>query len=317
MRWIVHIGAQKAGSKSLQQFFVQHPDVLRAAGLHYPSAGRDQGVWHLPVYFELAEGKDVLLRQACDEVASSGAPEGLLSYEGFSALPDAALELLHQRIGAARIVLIMRRQDDWLSSWYNQVIKAHRMTFADIQECEQHLLSYTDQCDYAFIIARWAAVFGTENIVPLVYERGVSIVPSFFSALGCTIPEHALQASGSPDGHNFNPALSARGVSLLREIKRQVGDDPRLFEVVNAFHRQRRDCFVDTHRHGSQNFFTPEQRSGFLSLYDAANESIRARWFPDRDHLFAPDQDFTAIAVEPSGNCSEEAAQFLGTLGFH
>lgn len=311
--WIVHIGIQKTGTKALQSFVMRQPALMQQLGLYHPDTGRDGAVWHLGLYQALMAGpSEALLARLVQEAQASGLPRALISYEGLSLLSDEALAALRHGLGARiRVVLVMRRQDDWLSSWYNQLIKAHRVNIHRIEAFERVLLDYNEECDYARTFQRWARHVGSEAITPLIYERGVSIVPRFFDALGLPLPQ---QAPSQPA--MTNPALSARGMAVLREIKRLVGTDARLPEVVEAFHRRRRDCFVNTHAEGSLSVLAPGERQAFLARYEASNEWMRAHCFPQRERLFDAEPPASHAVVQSDDTTRQEALALLEQLGW-
>jgi hypothetical protein len=311
--WLIHLGVQKTGSKALQRFVVGRQAALEAAGLYYPRTGRGgaQNSLHLPLFQALTSGQTDLLASLNTEFQSSGLAQALLSYEGFSLLPDEAIRALRTQLGEARIVLVMRRQDDWLSSWYNQLVKAHKVSITRIEAFERSMLDYNEECDYARTLTRWAEHFGPQALVPLVYERGISIVEQFFRVLNIALPEAVMTQASD----NANPALNAAGMAMLREVKRIVGASPKLPEVVEAFHRQRREYFVDTHLSGSLNILSAAQREQFLQRYEMSNETVRQRYFPQRERLFAPQQVFTALDLDESAG-REAAQEFLHQLGW-
>jgi len=311
--WIVHIGIQKTGSKALQSFVTRQKALMQEVGLLHVDTGRDGAIWHKGLYEALmASQSDALLAQMVAEAQVAGLPRALVSYEGLSLLSNDALAALRHALGVrTRIVLVMRRQDDWLSSWYNQLIKAHRVNIHRIEAFEQVLLDYNEECDYARTIQRWAEHFGHEAIVPLVYERGVSIVPRFFKALGLDLPPQAPEQA-----RTINPALNARGMVVLREVKRLLGTDSRLPEVVEAFHQRRRDCFVNTHTEGCFSVLASEERQAFLARYAASNEWVRMHCFPQREQLFSPESRAYHAAVLLDDSSRQEAQELLDQLGW-
>lgn len=66
MDWIVHIGAQKTGSKAIQEFLGHEPHRIAGRTFCFPSSGR-VGTWHRPIHEELANGQSDLLQAAIQE----------------------------------------------------------------------------------------------------------------------------------------------------------------------------------------------------------------------------------------------------------
>ena len=103
---------------------------------------------------------------------------------------------------------------------------------------------------------------------------------------------------------------------VLREIKRLVGTDARLPEVVEAFHRRRRDCFVNTHAEGSLSVLAPGERQAFLARYEASNEWMRAHCFPQRERLFDAEPPASHAVVQSDDTSRQEALALLEQLGW-
>jgi hypothetical protein len=197
-RLVLHIGMHKTGSTSLQRFFVRNRILLRALGIHYPKATGADGR-------RLPKHNDIFLAVS-HEMAHKGAPHPtlgpsaarireverhlhpgrvtLLSAEGLSGQKPGFAKALAPLAEAAdvRVVCFLRRQDDWIKSFYKQMVLSREVRetrtfdeFLALPRTHRHL-------DYAKILRWWANAFGSENIRVLIYPPRQSILIDFLTA---------------------------------------------------------------------------------------------------------------------------------------
>ena len=164
MQWLLHVGTTKTGSKAIQQFLVNDAETLNGPRVVFPRTGRSGGIWHEELFYALAAGRTDLLAAARKEALLAQADYAVLSYEGFYQLPPESIALIKDTLGPARVLLFIRRQDSHANSWYNQLIKAHRVTIAAIDEFERNVAMFDPMFDHAATIEKWSAVFGAEAI---------------------------------------------------------------------------------------------------------------------------------------------------------
>jgi len=179
---LLHIGAPKTGTTALQTFFSENRPAFLRHGLLYPEAclranghhdlafllGGGYPDWAIPQEKEIGQ----LLDDLGEEVSHhSGAI--LLSSEDFYLLTDPtelakALEscriLPHYQV---MVVVYLRPQHEAHESWYNQTVKAQGCSHS-LNEC---LLASRSLWDYDLMLDKWAAAFGTDNIIVRPYER--------------------------------------------------------------------------------------------------------------------------------------------------
>jgi hypothetical protein len=286
LRWIVHIGAQKTGSKALQSFFLRELRRLQGVSGFYPTKGRSGG-WHEPLYYELLAGDTSALRAAVSEAEQQAVDLAILSYERMFDLPPAAIRNLRQNLGSAQIVLFVRRQDQVINSYYNQLIKAHRTTIEDIELFEAEIGSYQPYFDYRAIIKKWSNTFGRDNMTVIIYDKSQSSVRKFFDRLVLPV---------NYDGYrpvSRNLALDAQAISILRHIKTLVRDKSILPIVVEAAHEALANRLIDTYTTGEYYLIDEPTRRCIVTEYEQCNQWVRERYFDRLPRLFAP--------VEPGG----------------
>jgi hypothetical protein len=278
MQWAIHIGIQKTGSKALQDFLSTHANEVQGASVLFATSGREN-IWHEPIYTSLEIGDGQKLDDAQEELKNSGKDLGILSCEAFSLLSTSAIELIVRKISNPKIVVFLRRQDDFCNSWINQLVKAHRTAFSDVRAFESSLREYSQQLDFRLLIQNWARIFGEENIIPIIYKKHKDTVKSFLDSLGLSGP------SASPN-LNTNPALTVTGYHYLRSIKAHSFDAGELFARVDSAHRERPDLFIDSAIGLSPRLLDIDTEQIIMKHYADSNEWVRARYFPHQSSLF-------------------------------
>lgn len=284
MKWVVHIGTEKTGSKAIQKFLLCHSADSLNPKLCFPKSGRE-GLWHEPIYEELIAGKNAMLKMAAEEATKSSAELNVISYEGLNVLSVPQIISIQKVIGPATIVLFIRRQDQFVNSYYNQLIKAHRVDIDYIEKFEESINDYNIDYDHMQTIRRWAEVFGEKNIIPIIYNKQISSVKQFLNHIG--ISEDFNDCENGDN--NPNPALNLEAMKILKYVKKiNRHTQVQLPQLVNAAHKILRESFVDTYRIGDQYLLPFYQRNLIFSHYKESNEEVRRCFFPDMPYLFPP-----------------------------
>jgi hypothetical protein len=279
MRWVVHIGTQKTGSKAIQGFLVRSAGQIAQSRVLFAPQGR-QGGWHQPLFFKLFDGDGGDLDAAVSDTDPRDWDIGVFSCEAFHELLPHRIRIMREKLGPAQIVVFIRPQVDAINSLLNQYAKAHRMSFDGVMTFQRSIAHYNPDFDYHAMLGKWADAFGSDNITPVIYDKRSDAVPLFCRAIGVPVPA-TYRAAPNP-----NPALTRSAYEAFLSAKAAVADPCDLPELVTRLHRDYRDEMIDTLREPGPLLFDDRTRREILRLYEASNEQVRAQWFPSRPTIF-------------------------------
>jgi hypothetical protein len=279
MRWVIHIGIRKTGSKAIQRFLANEAGRGPHARLCFPTHGRE-GVWHRPLELALRDGDGSGLQAAVAAYASQSDSIGVFSGEDFHTLPPRSIRLIREKLGKTQIIMFIRRQDLAMNSLLNQYAKAHRVTFDAVKHFERNITDYNPHFDYWRILSLWVDVFGMEAVTTIIADKGTDAVRLFCNAIGI---ECAQTAENLP---NPNPALSRKAYDAFLSAKAAVVDPSELPALVNRLHCDLASEMLDTFRGEGPRLLDDDLSSKIMQNYATSNEYVRRHWFPDRSRLF-------------------------------
>lgn len=197
---ILHIGQSKTGTSSLQAFLARNREALARHGILYPdilNKGAPIGaIAHNPVAESLVGimrhprlSAQEYFEQFARQCEQRRCHTLLLSGESFFSVPHiwtlerssdyaacyrAKLDSLKTLIGGAscRVVVYLRRQDEWLESAIGQIIRYEglvgRRLYSDDREALELLAPHMD---YAGLLDQWDEVLKPAALIAVPYER--------------------------------------------------------------------------------------------------------------------------------------------------
>lgn len=232
-RVLLHIGAHKTGSTSLQWALTRSAPVLAAKGVLYPEAGRPswarlghhslafsfvRRAGHLPAketHALSADERAALWRQVHDEIAASAADTIVLSSEEFDVLDtaeiaDVAREL--ERYSVTPVVFLRNTVDFVESSFRTSIIHGgYRRSIDEFASGQRSRL------DYAALLRDWRMVAVDGKVTAFAYddpEVRRNAVSAFFDLLG--VPISDLSAKSREKQNESAPAFICELVRSLR-----------------------------------------------------------------------------------------------------
>lgn len=274
VRLHLHIGAHKTATTALQRAFAQHRDVLQQAGLLYPQSNRYHFAQHR-LAFALRGQRDpgrgdtpdlaTELAELQAEISKADARNVLASSEAFMALRKRHLQDLRAGLQGydLRIIAVVRRQDDYLLSQYNQNAKGVGNGFKRaLSEFVADPRSLGREISFDRCITQWEDVFGHDAVTLWRYEDG-DIIARMLDHLG-------LPADLIPAQPHVNTSVPARVADLMRLSKRlnlPVAAQRTVLRVASR-----------TFANAPRQSLTAEQRQAILKVFAQENDALFARF---------------------------------------
>ena len=300
---VLHIGVEKTGSTSIQISLSKSRPKLLARGVLYPEAlgERNQvkayayasetevdelkSQWGLDHPAAVEGFRNRVEEQLAREVAARRPKLICVSNEHCSSRLLLASEierlaaLLREHCETIRVIVYLRRQGDALQSAYSTYVKTGGTAPFGPPDRDDIVRKY----DYDLILARWAAVFGEENMDVRIFDRDRlddgDVVTDFFTKLG-------VETRGLTLERELNKSLGCIGMEFLRRFNLHVP-----YTIDSEFNPLRGNIQDIVEELVDDVPF--EGEADVMNAFDAAmaesNERVRARYFRDLDGpLFGP-----------------------------
>ena len=231
MKLFLHIGYNKAGSTSIQTYFSENRAFFKKQGILYPETGifsnahyklsGSLGIGVSPKKQEEKYTKETLLRKLHEEIQKEKPHTVLISSEYFILTKDFQIIKNYFKDFEVKIIVYLRRHDEWIESLYNQAIKTvQKPTWKKgIKNYIEKLK--TDQpfpMNYSSFLEKLEQVFDKENIIVRPFEKEQFYQQSLIADSLQTI------------GYNFQNEIP-------EEIRKNDSLDTRLAEVVDDIKR--------------------------------------------------------------------------------
>ncbi len=307
MTTFVHIGTEKTGTTTIQEFLHQNSRLLGARGYHFPRTPGLRNHLKLAAYaqdsarrndlnqfFKLNDKTAIdafrtrLKADLTKEVQSKNAPHVIFSNEHCSSRLtrpreiEALRDLLLSFSSDIRIIVYLRRQDDFLLSRYSTNIKAGGTEDIRIPNAN----TIENLYDYAAILDKWAAVFGKDNIIVRPFETsqmaGRNLIADFSNVLGLTIDD------GFKIPEDKNRSLDVYTLEFLKLFNRHI---PPF--VNGRTNKERGDIIelLEAVSHGPRLAVDAHTLSDFMALFTESNAEVARRYLNRADgRLFIEDR---------------------------
>lgn len=310
-KMILHVGTHKTGTTSLQRFLSENRAALKAQGMCYfdPPEKYATAIVERNGHFLLRHAKDTLKADQATKRALRATKHNILAFKkavgecDTIVLSDEALfyqqairpdtmpliqELLRDcGITDVRIIVYLRRQDEFATSLWKQRVKNSMKLTASIHEYVKSP-RVVQALDYQRILSEFAELFGKDNVCVRVYKRDMlenrDIRYDFCAQVGIDVGEGFVYSDDS------NASLS----NNYAEILRQANHAPAYQDADTFLHgpAERLSVIGDA---SSMPLLTPEERTGLLEQYAEGNAWV-AREFLGREDgvLFEGSDHFPA-----------------------
>ena len=301
----LHIGTTKTGSTAIQNSLSQRRRELEQAGVYLQNRPAKASHSLLPasVLSNLALAPrrghpmwggvapetrlERFRRDFAQEMASlpHWAKTCIISSEHLSnwLQQDAEVERLaawlRPLFTSVTVVVYLRRQDQHVSSGYNEILKSGIVPNAELAQSPDNIRGL----DYQSLLARYARAFGQGSIVPRIFAQesllNSNVVDDFLNVVGVELSTAGQLAS--------NQSINLTGQHLLTQaIRRFASKNPA--EHLNTLPEWRLVTqAVESQCQGRGWRLSPAAAQTFMSLFEKSNEEVRSTYFPDCAALFS------------------------------
>ncbi len=296
---VLHIGTGKTGTTTIQSVLGRSRPALAAGGTLYPRAfGRrrhlgfgflvlpDAQLVRSPEWLRAGNADldpEEFRRKARRRLKREITPDVrrlLISEEGLYRRNATAVTRVRQfaeaRGGSTRVVIYLRRQDDHLSSNYQQVVKGGAIArIAEWAGTDLHQMY-----DYHRHLVRWRDHVGPATFVVRTFEPerflGGSLVADFLDAAGLDVDEAEMAPA-----ERRNESLCAEAVEVLRllNVHRVENEGARAGLIINRDHIQRLQQVP-----GPTLTLPAAALDRFQERWAASNQAVARDFLADSDH---------------------------------
>ena len=332
----LHIGTPKTGTTAIQIFCRDNQSTLNSYGYCYPESVHQYpniGIWRnghfLVGKIHDEDGKRDFARE--DAIFEEGflqiyklfeqydnvilSDEGIWHHgirEGSKFLEKLQKEL-KKGIFTIKIIVYLRRQDDFLYSWWNQQIKEGmlKVSVFDWERMVNELLNI--RLDYHGVLQQFADVVGKDNIIVRRFDR-----KKFF---GGTIYADFLNAMGLQYSDEYQVLSEIQNISLTKndnEIKRILNNIPELDVKSNqVFRTILLDCSKSAPDDSQYGMFSKEEAEEFLSKYEEENSRVVREYLGTEEELFDKGYKMQEKWSPDNPEMLESVIRFVGRLAIY
>ena len=130
-----------------------------------------------------------------ENINSSNLDTFLISSEDFPGEKPEEIKYIHDlllNVCDVKIIVYLRRQDEFIWSWFSQVLKTIHINQSlqyylpldhTMSDCISQLYNAENILNYEKFLDPWAMVFGTENILVNVFPPDENLIVNFFKNL--------------------------------------------------------------------------------------------------------------------------------------
>lgn len=227
----LHIGMNKTGSTSIQDYFFNNKDDFNIEGFCYPSAGLNSkgihyglsdafGFYNNKINNDQDQDSKNILEELLSEIDERKPRKVLISSEYF--ILDKNMSKLKEffKEYEVKIVIFFRRHDFWEESRYQQGLKT--MVNPPWDPGIENFLKFHSKRSsnkYRYLVDKWALEFGSENIIVIPFEKQQN-KPSLIETFLMRIDELSLYEKGNFKNRKLNTSLSFKACLLLEIFQR-------------------------------------------------------------------------------------------------
>jgi hypothetical protein len=325
MKCILHIGTEKTGTTSLQNFLVINRQALSQHGYLYPRSAGPKGYRTLAAAAYDSDRRDdltknlgirsdaalrsyqasVLAQLRAELQQTSGIDTTIFSSEHFQSRLTRESELQRLKDIVAQlgfsevsVLVYLRNPVEIANSLYTTSVRKGSTAGNPPGPDNAY---WRNICDHRETLVRWREVFGRDAIVPRIYNLTESVndstIDDFMTRIGLPLSQTSFVMP-----ERKNEGMTHTGLEILRRVNRQVP----VFMDDGTPNRMRKgiEKVFAAHMTFGKKYGLPETlRRQYEEAFLDSNEWVRAEYFPDRQQLFE------AARVPPPSECRLENSQ--------
>ena len=323
----LHIGTEKTGTTTLQQFLFVNRDNLHKVNYFIPnSVGArnnrkivsyavsddrwddyldEQGVHTLE---QKQHFRDEFLKEFHEEMQKRLGKEDniLLSSEHFSSRLQSVeeiqkiKELLSTYCDDFKIIIYLRDQRDMMPSTYSTILKCgYNATFDEI--ADKFLEGKSYYYDYAAILHNWIKVFGKDALIVRLFDKNHLIKSDLLSDFLTQIDLAEMDDLFVTENVHKNESINHVGQMLLRISNKYIHRFSSTGKVNRDFAQVNRIIYDNAKGKGQT--LTGDQYNQAKDIYKKSNAWVQKEFFANQEDIF-PDKD---NLKEPTLTKQEEA----------
>ncbi|MCD4697087.1 MAG: hypothetical protein K8S16_12695, partial [Bacteroidales bacterium] len=307
---ILHIGTEKTGTTTIQEFLHLNRKLLANNGFYFPKSigmrnHRPLATWclsdkridnflrmnNLTETTRREKWKEDFINQFEEELSGLN-PEikqVIISSEHFSSLLKQPGELetlkylLDKWFKNIWIIVYLRRQDGLLISRYSTACRTGIVSKNILQDPSK-LQSFFN---YHYLLNNWSRIFGKENIFPAIFEKSMFYNSDLLSDFVCRC--------GLPDDLNYtipknkNESLSETAQEVAQLFNRKFPVDSTSIPI-KELQKIRKEIIesVNANYPGSCKKSLRNEVAAFYKYFDKSNDQVAREWF-GREKIFSED----------------------------
>lgn len=290
----LHIGLPKTGTTAIQNFLGNNREILQSHdlcfpdfGLRYPRVNSFRNAYFVIDTFEEYIGHRDLSRPEdgylaiLDQIAELGKQYNriILTDESLWRFGDSFPEFwkkldadLEKRKLGLRIIVYLRRQDNFVLSFYRQKVKAVWTGLPFYEYLDEFKKDY--RMDYRSYLDMLSDCIGREKLIVRVYEKEQfqgeehSLLSDFLSIFGLS-----LKDGFNAEHQEYNPTLYGPRFELQRVLN-TLPVSPFTSRALRKSFRSMQDNNPYANPPEKDSFFKTGEQSAFLDRFAESNSSI-------------------------------------------
>ena len=293
----LHIGTEKTGTTYIQNFLRQNHDKLLKQGYFFPTSPGMENHIRLTAYAqddntiddlrfslnvtrpkEVAAFRNNFKKQLLAETDQNRASNIIFSNEHCSSrlltiaeisrLKDL-LDLIDKNI---KIVVYLRRQDQFLLSTYSTLIKSGATS--ELSTPSPRFVQ--NRYDFAVLLSRWSEVFGASNLLVRAYDKKCFVKGDLLKDFAATLGVKFDKAFTEPP--ILNQSLDPEVLEFLRNLNFHL---PGIMDEGGIRMRTLLSSFLT--RISEKNNCTNEATTpdGFMKLFEESNQHVKDTYLAD------------------------------------